>query len=373
MNDKASVSGFPEPVVGETITSVVAASQKKNSLMIAAFLAFMALFAMVVCHKPRPKTPQPLPDKDVSTGPSLPPPMVYPRPSLPIEAIMSRSPYQPSGEAALLDVRRKSPIVIFNKASSSGGGSGGAPGGMNMEMAALSPLGVMQSGQNRGDGGLGVPLPANYTPTTGMTARATEMGDRESTITQGKLIDAVLETAINSDHPGMLRAIISHDVYGDTGRAVLLPRGSRLIGQYDSAIAKGQNRVFVIWERAIRPDGIDIQLGSAGTDPLGRTGVEGDVNNHFFTMFGAATLLSIIGATASVLSVNASDQNNSLAQYRESVTNGFSNAAGTVLGQFVQIKPTITVKPGVQIKVFVARDLYFDPALSSANQVQYIQ
>ena len=170
----------------------------------------------------------------------------------------------------------------------------------------------------------------------------------------------------------MLRALVSEDIYGDTGRTVLLPRGSRLVGQYDSDAAQGQSRVFVIWQRVIRPDGIDITLDSGGTDPLGQAGVEGQVNHHFLTMFGAATLLSIIGAAASTVGVGAQDANNSLSTYRSSVSQGFNEAAGTVLGVFVRIKPTITVHPGAAIKVFVARDLYFDPTAVSANRVQVI-
>ena len=138
-------------------------------------------------------------------------------------------------------------------------------------------------------------MPPGYRPSKAVGSHSTSLGDRELIIAQGKLIDAVLESAVNTDQPGMLRALVANDIYGDSGRTVLLPRGSRLIGQYNSDVARGQSRVFVIWQRVIRPDGIDVQLDSGGTDSLGQAGVEGKVNNHFWTMFGAATLLSVIG------------------------------------------------------------------------------
>ena len=261
------------------------------------------------------------------------------------------------GGESLLDIRRKSPMVIFNKQSTNGPVNPDTTSGE--EMAAPKDAGV--------------PLPKGFNPSLAESAQASLLGDRDNLIAQGKLIDAVLETSIDSDHPGMLRALVSHDVYADTGGNVLLPRGSRLIGQYDSAMAKGQNRVFVLWQRVIRPDGVDVQLGSAGTDPLGGTGIEGSVNYHFWAMFGAATLLSVIGGAASTVGVNPLDQNNSLSQYRENITNGLNNAAGNVLQQFTQIKPTIKVRQGVEIKVFVARDLHFDPALVGGQEYQVIQ
>ena len=110
-----------------------------------------------------------------------------------------------------------------------------------------------------------MPMPQGYHPSKAAESRSTTLGDREFIIAQGKLIDAVLETAVNTDQPGMLRALVSNDIYGDSGRTILLPRGSRLIGQYNSDVARGQSRVFVIWQRVIRPDGIDVQLDSGGT------------------------------------------------------------------------------------------------------------
>src|SRR4029077_18659841 len=138
------------------------------------------------------------------------------------------------------------------------------------------------------------------------TSIASRITDRDYLVLQGKFIDAVAETAMNSDLPGQVRALVSYDVYAESGGRVMLPRGTRLIGEYNTAIGKGQDRLFIVWTRAIRPDGIDIALLSGGTDPLGRAGLPGEVDNHFWTIFGTSALLSIIGARAATAGVNTS-------------------------------------------------------------------
>ena len=179
------------------------------------------------------------------------------------------------------------------------------------------------------------------------------------TVLQGKIIDCVLETAIQSDLPGQLRCSTSNDVYAESGRAVMLPAKTRLIGQYNSAVRKGQVRVFVIWQRAIAPNGIDIQLDSPGTDTLGRAGIGGEVDNHYLEIFGVSAMLSIIGAGASSYGVNSGDQPNSASAYRQSIQQSFAQTSQQVLSPYAQIAPTIHVNQGEAIKIFVNRDLDF--------------
>ena len=179
------------------------------------------------------------------------------------------------------------------------------------------------------------------------------------TVLQGKMIDCVLETAIQSDLPGQLRCSTSNDVYAESGRAVMLPAKTRLIGQYNSAVRKGQVRVFVIWQRAIAPNGIDIQLDSPGTDTLGRAGIGGEVDNHYLEIFGVSAMLSIIGAGASSYGVNTGDQPNSATAYRQAIQQSFAQTAQQVLSPYAQIAPTIHVNQGEAIKIFVNRDLDF--------------
>lgn len=186
----------------------------------------------------------------------------------------------------------------------------------------------------------------------GGSSSATPMANPAATIVAGTLIPAVLETAINSDLPGYTRAFVSQDVRSFDNKTVLLPRGSRLIGQYKSGVAAGQTRAYVIWTRAIRPDGISIDLGSPGTDGAGETGLPGKVNSHFFQRFGAAILLSVVGALGS--------------RSGDGVVIASGTSAASVAAQSnANIPPTIRVAQGQAVKIFVARDLDFTDAIGA--------
>lgn len=183
------------------------------------------------------------------------------------------------------------------------------------------------------------------------------LSDLETLIPQGTLIDATLETAIQSDLPGMVRAILSRPVYGFQGQKIILPRGSRLIGEYDSSLVRGQSRIFVVWNRILRPDGVSISISSPGTDKLGRAGLGGDVDTRFFERFGASLLLSIIdGGIAAGVSAASNEHSTNVAV---STGNGFSNAADIALKNSIDIKPRITINQGTKIKVFLKQDLDF--------------
>lgn len=183
-------------------------------------------------------------------------------------------------------------------------------------------------------------------------ARATTLRNLSALAPQGTIIPGVLETAINSDLPGFTRAVVSRDVLSFDGRAVLIPRGSRLIGQYKSAVALGQSRAFIIWTRVLRPDGVSIQIGSPGTDALGRGGLEGDVDRHFFRRFSGSILLSVLSAGVASLGDTPSTQ----------ISIGSPGAAAGLASSAVQgekISPTIKVQQGEAIRIFVSRDLDF--------------
>jgi type IV secretory pathway VirB10-like protein len=133
-------------------------------------------------------------------------------------------------------------------------------------------------------------------------AKATAMRDLDVVVPQGAVIPAVMETAINSDLPGLARAMVTRDIKSFDGSTVLIPRGSRVIGQYKSGVAMGASRVFVIWTRVIRPDGVSIQIASPAADPLGRGGLEGKVDRHFFGRFGGSILMSVLNAGVAAVS-----------------------------------------------------------------------
>lgn len=194
---------------------------------------------------------------------------------------------------------------------------------------------------------------------------ATHLAHPAATLAQGTMIWATLETRIASDLPGMTRAVTSEDIYSEDGSEVLLPKGSRLIGQYTNAIAQGQQRVFVVWQRVIRPDHITIQLNSPGTDALGAAGIGADtIDHHFVEQFGTAALLSIISAGAANTDVSSQDQFNSASAYREALSNSFAQTAQNTLRATGTINPTLYIDQGKAISVFVARDLDFERELN---------
>jgi type IV secretion system protein VirB10 len=185
----------------------------------------------------------------------------------------------------------------------------------------------------------------------GAAATAASNFDPKTTVTQGTMIPAVLETAINTDVPGYVRAVVSQDVRSFDGTRILVPRSSRLIGQYQSGLQQGQKRAYVIWTRLIRPDGISVALASPGTAFDGSGGVPGKVDSHFFQRFGSAMLLSVIGGIGTIASGGASV-----------IVGGGQNAASTALQQNGQISPTVRVRPGEPVRVVTARDLDFATA-----------
>lgn len=195
---------------------------------------------------------------------------------------------------------------------------------------------------------------------------ASYIGPLNNLIAAGSFIHANLESASNSDLPGMLRASVSQPVYSEDGSQILIPVGSRLIGQYKSGVAQGQSRFFTVWTRLTTPDGLSIQLGSPGVDSLGVAGMNADeIDRHFWERFGSASLLSLIGAGASNLGVKDDEQNNSASSYREAVANSFAQTASQSLQQDSRTAPTLTSYQGKPIMVFVAKDLHFQDAMKS--------
>ena len=173
----------------------------------------------------------------------------------------------------------------------------------------------------------------------------------QTTVTQGTMIPAVLETAINTDVPGYVRAVVSQDVRSFDGSRVLVPRSSRLIGQYQSGLQGGQKRAYVIWTRLIRPDGISVALASPATAFDGSAGLKGDTNSHFFQRFGSALLLSVVGGLSAIGTGGTS-----------LVIGGGESAAAADVNQGNHIAPTVRVRQGEPIRVFTARDLDFSRA-----------
>lgn len=185
-------------------------------------------------------------------------------------------------------------------------------------------------------------------------AHAQRLPNQESLIVQGTLIAGVMETALNSDLPGNARAIVTRDVLSFDGSQVLIPAGSRVIGEYNSGVAQGASRIFIVWNRLIRPDGVSVSLGSPAVDELGRGGLGGKVNRHFIQRFGGAILLSVLGGGANLLTQSLNRNSTVIVS-----SNSEASSLGGGAARPTDIAPTITTPQGAQVQIFVARDLDF--------------
>ncbi len=246
---------------------------------------------------------------------------------------------------------RYSPIIVF-----SGGGAGPSLGvGYDKNIVNLNqdPIASLAKTQS--------------------AVKTTYIDDRVHSITQGKLLTAVLETAINTELPGFVRAIVSRDVYGESGNEVLIPRGSRLFGAYSSKILRGQGRVDIGWTRLIRSDGVDLAITFNASDQFGRSGISGEVDAKYGSVIanslltsvlavgGAALAQKIIGTnnntTATTTAGVTTTTGNASAQVVADVAKTIVDTASQVVSNTLDVNPVITVPQGTKITVIVNSDI----------------
>jgi type IV secretion system protein VirB10 len=210
---------------------------------------------------------------------------------------------------------------------------------------------------------------------------ASYISDRLHTIAQGKLFTAVLETAIHTEIPGSVRAVISRDVYGEAGNEVLIPRGSRLFGSYSSTITRGQGRVQISWTRLIRPDGVDLAIKFNASDQFGRSGIVGDTDNKYNALITSSLLTSIlaVGGVAAVQSILGGSNSNTTSvttngttsttgsatnQAIYDVSKTITDTVGTIVKNAIDSTPVIRVPQGTRITVIVNSDINI-PSISA--------
>ena len=307
-----------------------------------------------------PPPPPPPPAEEVDTTEfDVPPPPV---PGAPPPPGAAQAPAEEFPE------RFRSKLVVVDNATANGQGS----------LTGNEGAGLTVAGEDRSSKFLAA---ASSIGDRGAKAKRIERID--ALVPEGTLIPGILETAIVSDLPGQVRAIVSQDVYSFDGRRILIPTGTRLIGEYQSEITRGQTRIFVVWTRMLRDDGVSVRLNSIGADSLGRAGLTGRVDKKFQERFGAAILLSIVGAGASYLTGYGSeaaagdsdDAQNAEELARETLAQTFSDMANQALGDSLRIPPTISVSQGERIFVFVRQDLdfsamYEDPITEALREIR---
>ena len=177
----------------------------------------------------------------------------------------------------------------------------------------------------------------------------------------GSIIPAALITGIQSDLPGQITAQVIQNVYDSpTGRILLIPQGSRLIGEYDSEVSAGQNRVLLAWDRLILPGGRSILLDRPpGTDAAGMAGLHDRTNYHWGNMLKAAFLSTLMGVGTQL----ATDSDDELVKALRYGTQDTVNQTGRqIVQRQINVPPTLTVRPGHVLRVLVTRDMIVESA-----------
>ncbi len=186
-------------------------------------------------------------------------------------------------------------------------------------------------------------------------ARASMLPNRNYLVTAGTLIPCILQTAMNSAQPGYTSCLIPRDVYSENGRVVLMEKGTKVLGEYHGGIQQGQNRLFVLWTRAVTPQGVRIDLASPGSDALGRAGIAGSVDTFFWARFGSALLLSLVDDAAYIAGQSVSGGSNNF----NNTTRTPSEGAGIALQNSINIRPVLKKNQGEEVGIFVAKDFNF--------------
>jgi type IV secretion system protein VirB10 len=185
-------------------------------------------------------------------------------------------------------------------------------------------------------------------------AHAVPLHHRALIVPEGTIIPAVLETTVDTTAPGPVRAITSSDTRGFDGSRIVIPKGSRLLGDSRADVQSGQSRILINWTKLVRPDGVSVKIGSPVADREGQVGVAGAVNNHAFARISSAVLQSAL-----MVGVNLASRPGNGSVIVGAPMQAAAGATAPALLPDADAKPSISVKRGTDISVFVAHDLDF--------------
>lgn len=229
---------------------------------------------------------------------------------------------------------------------------------------ALATLGSQATNRKTPTEGLLTEAPADalerqLTPSTTPMVQAGRLSDLNMLLPKGRTIDCGLSVRVVSSLAGLATCVVTQNVYSSNGRVLLIERGSEAVGEYRSGVARGQRRLFILWNRVITPGGIVINLQSPGADALGGSGLEGAVDNHWFERVGSAFLLSTIqdGIQYEIASAQAKSGDTTFVLGNTAQTG--NQMAQRLLEDTIDIPPTIYKNQGDRTVIYVARDLDF--------------
>jgi type IV secretion system protein VirB10 len=230
-----------------------------------------------------------------------------------------------------------------------------SPGMTAFDTAFGGGSAVGDAGNGGGAGG-GGDLAALLRPSVTTAVRAQILPARRLLVPKGAFIDCTLETAIDSTLPGMTTCVTATDTFGVDGKIVLLERGTKLIGETRGQVQQGAARIFVLWTEARTPTGVVVPLDSPGADELGRSGLPGEVNRHFWQRFGSAMLVSVIDGAVQAAVQSSRSGSGGAVVVNPSASQGVLTE---ILKNTINIPPTVVKRNGDRIQILVARDLDF--------------
>jgi type IV secretion system protein VirB10 len=267
---------------------------------------------------------------------------------IPLQPTLSNAaayPAPPPKSAAELAVDRQLAGAVF---SSQNATAPAVPVG-SAPTTGIAPTSAPGEVQPSGD------LSSLLRPSVTTAVRAEVLPTQRLLLPKGAFLDCTLETAIDSTLPGMTTCVMATDTFGVDGQVVLLERGTKLVGETRGQVQQGSARVFVLWNEARTPTGVIVPLASPGTDELGRSGLAGTVDRHFWERFGAAMLVSVIDGAIQA-AVQSSRGSGGAVVVNPSST---QDVMTEVLKGTIAIPPTVMKRQGDRIQVLVARDLDF--------------
>jgi len=269
-------------------------------------------------------------------------------PEIPLSSTSSSNPYAaspPKTQAQLAQERQMSGSVYSAQSAAS---TTPQPAFTDLQSSTGPAPAAATGAQHAGE------LSALLRPGVAAAVRAQVLPAQRLLLPKGAFIDCTLETAIDSTLPGMTTCVMASDAFGVDGNVVLLERGTKLIGETRGQVQQGSARVFVLWTEARTPTGVIVPLASPGADELGRAGLPGEVNRHFWERFGAALLVSVIDGAVDTAAQSRNGGGTIIIDPSAS-----QGVLTEILKGTVNIPPTVLKKNGDRIQVLVARDLDF--------------
>lgn len=368
--------GRPSPV--EPGTSEVGGPQRRalttrDKLLIAGVVTVVALAFIWFNAAIKQRAPLPTKTAAVAGGGQqyTPPPAIQP-----VNATDASLPMPTSSTATDLAASQKqapetAPILAF-----SGGGSpvGRALNGLPSPLLAPPPTDMPTATSTPVTDNS--PLAQKLKPTVLSGATASVISNPDMVVTEGTLIPCILQTAIDTQLAGFVTCVVPVDVRGTSGNVVLMDRGTKIVGQIQAGLVQGQERVFVLWTRAETPKHVVISLNAPGADELGRAGLPGEVDNHWWQRFGGALMLTLVqgslNAGTALAANSGSGSNQAASGFVYGAQSSGQQVANTALENTINIPPTLRKNQGDTVSVFVAQDLDFGAVygLRTSNNAQ---